>query len=55
MVEDYTNAFLVSALTLCLLILTAIWAAWGFAAAVLAGWAADRIIVFEALRAADRP
>jgi hypothetical protein len=54
MVEDYTNAFLVSALTLCLLILTAIWAAWGFAAAVFVGWAADRVIVLEAHRATGR-
>jgi hypothetical protein len=54
MVEDYTNAFLVSALALCLLILATIWAVWGFAAAVFVGWAADRVIVFEALRAAAR-
>lgn len=51
MVEDYTTAFLVSALALSILILATIWAIWGFAAAVLAGWTADRVIVFEAQRA----
>ena len=51
MVEDYTNAFLVSALVLCLLILVVIWAIWGFIAAVFIGWSTDRVIVFEARRA----
>ncbi|MEM9031403.1 MAG: hypothetical protein AAGB18_02060 [Pseudomonadota bacterium] len=50
MVENYTNAFLVSALVLCMLILTAIWAVWGFLAAVLIGYSTDRVIVFEARR-----
>lgn len=50
MVEDYTNAFLVSALFLLFTILMAIWALWGFVAAVLIGYAADRVIVFEARR-----
>lgn len=50
MVENYTNAFLLSALVLCVLILATIWAVLGFLAAVLAGWMADRVIVFEARR-----
>ncbi len=50
MVEDYTNAFLVSATVLCLMILMTIWALWGFAAALLISWATDRAIVLEARR-----
>ena len=50
MVENYTNAFLVSAQFLSFIILMAIWAVWGFVAAVLIGLATDRVIVFEARR-----
>lgn len=51
MVEDYTNAFLVSALTLCFMALIAVWAIWGFLAALFVGWSTDRIIVHRARRA----
>lgn len=47
---DYTNAFLASALVLCLAILLGIWAIFGFLAAVLTGYATDRVIVFRACR-----
>ena len=50
MAPDYTNAFLVSACVLCLTVLIGIWAVFGFLAAVLAGYATDRIIVFRAVR-----
>jgi len=50
MVENYTNAFLVSALFLLFTILMTIWAIWGFLVAVLIGFATDRVIVFEARR-----
>ena len=50
MVENYTNAFLVSALVLCMMILTTIWAVWGFAAALIVSWTADRAMVLEARR-----
>lgn len=48
--EDYTRPFLVSAWVLVFCGLFALWAAWGFAAALLAAVAADRAI----LRAARR-
>lgn len=51
MVENYTNAFLVSATVLCLMILLAIWAIWGFVAACLIGWVTDRALVLESRRA----
>jgi len=44
MVENYTNAFLVSAFVLVFLGLFAVWAFWGFVAAMATGWAADRVI-----------
>ena len=47
---DYTNAFLVSAAVLCLTILIGIWAIYGFIAALLTGYATDRLIVFRAAR-----
>lgn len=50
MVENYTNAFLVSALFLLFMILMTIWAVWGFVAAILISYATDRVIVFEARR-----
>ena len=46
MVENYTNAFLVSALFLSFTILMTIWAVWGFAAAVFIGIVTARVIVF---------
>ena len=49
-VEDYTGAFLTSALALLIMCLTVIWAIWGFAAALFIGWTADRVIVMEARR-----
>lgn len=48
--EDYTNAFLVSAGVLAFCALFAVWAIWGLLAATLAGYLADRLI----LRAARR-
>lgn len=49
-VEDYTNAFLASAYVLCVMVLTAIWAVWGFAAALFLSWTADRAMMFEVRR-----
>ncbi|WP_157937585.1 hypothetical protein [Oceaniglobus roseus] len=51
MVEDYTNAFLVSAFVLVFMALFAIWAAWGLLAAGGAGWCADRLLRLGAARA----
>jgi hypothetical protein len=42
MVEDYTNAFLVSTFCLVFMALFAIWAIWGLIAALGIGWLADR-------------
>lgn len=50
-VQDYTTAFLVSALVLCMIVLVAIWAIWGFFAALFVSWTADRAIVIESRRA----
>ena len=41
---NYTNAFLVSAGVLCMMLLMAIWAIWGFLAALATGYATDRVI-----------
>lgn len=41
MVEDYTNAFLVSAFCLVFMALFVIWAMWGLIVALGTGWAAD--------------
>jgi hypothetical protein len=49
-VEDYTGAFLVAAGVLCMMVLTAIWVVWGFAAALFLSWTADRAMVFEERR-----
>lgn len=51
-VENYTNAFLASAYVLCVIALTAIWAVWGFAAALFLSWTADRAMLLEARRLA---
>jgi hypothetical protein len=47
MVEDYTNAFLVSAFVLAFMALFAIWALWGLMIAGLVGWTADRLITVD--------
>ena len=47
MVEDYTNAFLVSAFVLTFLALFTIWAFWGLVIASLVGWTADRLITVD--------
>ena len=47
MVEDYTNAFLVSAFVLTFMALFAIWAFWGLMIASLVGWTADRLITVD--------
>lgn len=47
MVEDYTNAFLVSAFVLTFMALFAIWALWGLMIAGLVGWTADRLITVD--------
>lgn len=47
MVEDYTNAFLVSAFVLTFIALFTIWAFWGLMMAGLVGWIADRLITVD--------
>ena len=47
MVEDYTNAFLVSAGVLVFLMLFVIWAFWGLFIAGLVSWGADRLITVD--------
>ena len=47
MVEDYTNAFLVSAFVLVFMGLFAIWVFWGLLMAGLIGWTADRLIMVD--------
>lgn len=47
MVEDYTNAFLVSAFVLTFMALFTIWALWGLLVAGLVGWTADRLITVD--------
>jgi len=46
-VDDYTNAFLVSAGVLVFMALFAIWAFWGLLIATLISWAADRLITID--------
>lgn len=50
MAPDYTNAFLVSAAVLCMVILTAIWVVWGFLTALVVSYITDRIIAVRAGR-----
>lgn len=50
MAPNYTNAFLVSAAVLCMMILTTIWVVWGFLTALLISFATDRYLVFEGRR-----
>ena len=47
MVENYTNAFLVSAFVLTFVALFAVWALWGLIMAGLVGWTADRLITVD--------
>ncbi len=47
MVEDYTNAFLVSFGILVFMALTAIWAIWGLVVAGLVSWLADRLMTVD--------
>ena len=53
MVEDYTNAFLVSAFVLTFMVLFAIWAIWGLLMAGLIGWTADRLITVDFRRSPE--
>ena len=53
-VEDYTNAFLVSAGVLMFMGLAVIWAIWGFLVAGLTSWGADRLINVDLRRARAR-
>ena len=46
-VDDYTNAFLVSAGVLVFMALFAIWAVWGLLFAGLISWGADRLITVD--------
>lgn len=47
MVENYTNAFLVSAFVLVFMALFTIWAVWGLLIAGLISWLADRLIMID--------
>ena len=46
-VENYTNAFLVSAFVVVFMILFAIWALWGLIVAGLVSWGADRLMTVD--------
>ena len=46
-VENYTNAFLVSAGVLVFMALFAIWAFWGLLIAALVSWGADRLMTVD--------
>lgn len=46
-VEDYTNAFLVSAFVVVFMMLFAIWAIWGLLVAGLVSWGADRLMTVD--------
>lgn len=54
MVEDYTNAFLVSAFVLTFMALFTIWALWGLVIAGAVGWVADRLIVTDYRKSGTR-
>ncbi len=49
-VEDYTNAFLVSAFFLVFTVLFAIWVVWGLVIVGLVSWVADRLITVDLRR-----
>ncbi len=46
-VENYTDAFLVSAGVLVFMVLFAIWAVWGLLVAGLVSWGADRLMTVD--------
>ncbi len=46
-VDNYTNAFLVSAGVIVFMVLFAIWAIWGLIVAALVSWGADRLITVD--------
>ena len=46
-VDDYTNAFLVSAGVVVFMVLFAIWAIWGLIIAALVSWGADRLMTVD--------
>ena len=46
-VENYTNAFLVSAFVVVFMVLTVIWAIWGLIMAGLVSFTADRLIMVD--------
>lgn len=46
-VDDYTNAFLVSAFVVVFIVLTFIWAIWGLIMAGLVSATADRLITVD--------
>lgn len=46
-VEDYTNAFLVSAFVLVFMVLVTIWVIWGLIIAALVSWIADRLMTVD--------
>lgn len=46
-VEDYTNAFLVSAFVVVFLMLAGIWALFGFIVAALVSWGVDRLMMVD--------
>ncbi|MDA9865578.1 hypothetical protein N9C96_02770 [bacterium] len=46
-VDDYTNAFLVTAFFVVFMVLFAIWAIWGLIMAGLVSWTADRLITVD--------
>jgi len=47
MVENYTNAFLVSFGVLVFMVLCTIWVIWGLVVAGLVSWVADRLITVD--------
>lgn len=55
MVENYTNAFLVSAFVLVFLVLFTIWALWGMLTAMGVSWVAGRLMRPGAGRMARQP
>ncbi len=46
-VENYSNAFFVSAFVVVFMVLTAIWAIWGLLIAGLISWTADRLMTVD--------
>jgi hypothetical protein len=50
LVENYTNAFLVSAFALLFLTLFAIWAFWGLLTALVVSYGTDKLISLKSRR-----